>query len=78
MHMHYFVQEYCACWTKGKLQPEMKTRLENALWVVMDVLQGDAERGMREQLKGMRESMDESARGVFRDLYGDYKRARTK
>ena len=68
-YMPSLISEYCSCSLVGKLQPEMKTKLDPALWVVLDVIEPEV-------MKSMNESMDEDSQSIFRALYGEYKRSK--
>ncbi|KAL2038147.1 hypothetical protein N7G274_009095 [Stereocaulon virgatum] len=67
-HLPYLIMEYCTCQLKGRLEAEMKVALEVGLFAVVGVMGVDV-------MRTMNAALGEGGRGVWKALYGDFRRA---
>lgn len=68
-YLHYLVMTYCECQLKGRLEKEVREKLKPGLWVVLDVIP-------QEQMRVMNAAMGKEGRGVWKGLYGEWRRER--
>lgn len=61
--------EYCNLQLEGRLVPEIKTALMPGVCAVLDVM-------TKEGMRTMNAALDEGGRGVWKGVYGEWRRGR--
>ncbi|KAL8918065.1 MAG: hypothetical protein Q9208_007587 [Pyrenodesmia sp. 3 TL-2023] len=65
--MHYLVMTYCECQLQGRLEKEVREKLKVGLWAAVDVVP-------QEVLRVMNGGLGKEGRGVWKGLYGEWRR----
>ncbi|KAL9604603.1 MAG: hypothetical protein Q9219_000323 [cf. Caloplaca sp. 3 TL-2023] len=68
-HLHYLVMMYCECQLQGRLEKEVREQVVVGLWAVLDVLPVEV-------MRVMNLALGREGRGVWRGVYGEWKRVR--
>lgn len=60
---------YCTCQLQGRLEPAVKEKLVPGVYAVLDVM-------MKEGMRTMNAALDEGGRGVWKGVYGEWRRSK--